>query len=132
MTELSDRDLTNIEELHDVWIAKELEGKGSEVLDLCTDAVQWLRPDAPPIVGKEEVAKYLATDPVKLLAVDISNLSVDGSGSVAYLTSNYSTRYLTESHSAIAHEAKGTHLWILRREEDRWRVAVVAWSSWQS
>ena len=130
MTGLSNLDLSSIKELHDTWIAKELEGKVSELLELCTNDIQWLPPNAPPIVGREQIAKYLATDPVKLLAIDITCLSVNGSGSVAYLTSNYQTRYLTESHSEVEHEAKGTHLWVLRREGDRWRVALVAWSSW--
>jgi ketosteroid isomerase-like protein len=130
MTGLSDLDLSNIEKLHDIWIAKELEGNASEVLDLCTDDIQWMPPDAPPIVGKEKIANFLATDPVKLLVVNISNLSIRGSGSVAYLTSNYFTRYLSQSHSEFEHDAKGTHLWVLRKEDNRWRIAVVAWSSW--
>lgn len=125
MTEFSKQDIANIKDLHKIWIAKELEGRGPEVVELCTDDVQWLPPDAPPIVGKEEIANYLATHHVKLLAIDVTDLSVKGSGSVAYLTSNYRTRYLTE----IAHEAKGTHLWVLRKEDGAWRVAIVTWSA---
>jgi ketosteroid isomerase-like protein len=130
MTELSEQDLNSIKDLHDIWIAKELEGNGPEVVDVCTDDVQWLRPDGPPIVGKEEIVHYLASERVKLLTVDVTDVSVQGSGSFAYLTSNYTTRYLTEGHSEIPHEEKGTHLWVLRKEGDQWRVAIVAWSSW--
>jgi len=130
MTALSEEDLNTIRDLHDIWIAKELEGKGSEIIDLCTEEVHWLPPDGPPIVGKEEIANYLAAERVKLLTVNASDVSIHGSGSIAYLISNYTTRYLTEGHSEVAHEAKGTHLWVLRKEEDDWRVAVVTWSSW--
>jgi len=130
MTKLSEQDLKSIKQLHDMWIAKELEGKGSEVVDLCTEDVQWLPPDGPPIVGKEEIANYLSTERVKLLTVNAADVSVQGSGLVAYLISTFTTRYLTEGHSEVTHEAKGTHLWVLRKETDQWLVAVVTWSSW--
>jgi ketosteroid isomerase-like protein len=130
MKELSEQDINNIKNLHEIWIAKELEGNGSDAVDLCTEDAQWLPPDAPPIVGKKEIRNYLTTERVNLLTVEAIDVSVQGSGSVAYLISNYTTRYLTEGHSEIAHEAKGTHLWVLRKEGDRWRVAVVTWSSW--
>ena len=130
MRELSEQDLNNIQALHSNWIAKEVEGKGSDVVDLCMEDIQWLPPDSQPIVGREQIANYLASQDVKLLSVDISNLSVRGSRSVAYLTSDYRTLYSGQGHSQVTHEAKGTHLWILRKQGDRWLVAVVAWSSW--
>ena len=130
MTKLSEQDVKSIKQLHDIWIAKELQGKGSEVVDLCTEDVQWLPPDGPPIVGKEYIANYLATQRVQLLTVDAADVSVQGSGSIAYLISNFTTHYLTEGHSEVPHEAKGRHLWVLRKETDQWLVAVVTWSSW--
>ena len=130
MTQLSEEDLNSIRKLHDIWIAKELEGNAYEIVDLCTEDVQWLPPDAPPVLGKEEIEKYLATQDAKLLAIDAIDVSVQGSGSVAYLISNYTTRYLIEGHSEVPHEAKGTHMWVLRKERDQWGVAVVTWSSW--
>lgn len=130
MTELSEKDLNSITHLHDIWIAKELEGRAYEVIDLCSDDVRWLPPDASPILGKEEIEKYLATQDAKLLGIDAIDVSVQGSGSLAYLISNYTTSYLIEAHSEIPHQAKGTHLWILRKERDDWRVVVVTWSSW--
>lgn len=129
MTELSERDLDKIKNLHNRWIGSELDGNETGVVDLCTADVQWLPPDSPPIVGKDEIAKYLATHQVKVEAIDIDGLYVQGSGSLAYLISNYRTQYLTEGHSEL-HESQGTHLWVLRKEGDYWRVAVVTWSSW--
>lgn len=130
MNELSRQDLANIKDLHDIWIAKEVAGYESEVVDLCTDDVKWLPPDGPPILGKEEVREYLTQQHVRVLAIDAPLDSVEGNGSIAYLITNYRTRYITEGHSDVKHEAKGTHLWILRNEDDVWRVAVVTWSSW--
>jgi len=40
------------------------------------------------------------------------------------------TRYSSQDHAQIVHEATGTHLWILRRESNFYLVAVVTWSSW--
>ena len=129
MTEISRQDLNKIKDVHDLWIAKELEGNGSEVIDLCTLDIQWLPPNEPPIVGKEEIARYLGTHSTKIELIDISDLCIHGNDSLAYLISNYRTHYLTEGHSE-PHESTGTHLWILRKERDDWRVAVVTWSAW--
>ena len=45
MIELSRQDLNKIKDVHDLWIAKELEGNRSEVIDLCTQDIQWLAPN---------------------------------------------------------------------------------------
>lgn len=129
MTAFSDQDLNNIKDLHRRWILKELEGNEAEVVDLCTADVMWLVPDTPPIVGKEEIAKYLAINRAKFETIDVIDHSVEGSGSIAYLTSNYRARYIAEGLSEVQ-EAKGTHLWVLRKEGDDWLVAVVTWNSW--
>lgn len=129
MTEISQQDLNKIKDVHDLWITKELEGNGSEVIDLCTQDIQWLPPNDPPIVGKEEIAKHLAAHPTKVQSIDINDLCIRGSGSLAYLISNYRTHYLTKGHSEL-HESTGAHFWVLRKEGDDWRVAVVTWSAW--
>lgn len=129
MTELSPQDVNKIKDVHDLWIAKELEGTASEVIDFCTQDVQWLPPNEPPIVGKEEIAKHLAAQPTKVESIDIYDLGIRGNGSVAYLISYYRTHYLTEGHSGL-HESTGAHLWVLRKEGDDWLVAVVTWSAW--
>ena len=129
MTALSDQDLNKIKDLHRRWIANELEGNEAGVVDLCTADAQWLVPGAPPVAGKEQIAKYLAAHHVKIETIDVTDPSIDGNGRIAYLTSYYRTRYSTEDLSDVQ-EAQGTHLWILRREGDDWRVAVVTWTSW--
>ena len=130
MTEISQHDLKKIKDVHDLWIAKELAGNGSEVIDLCTEDILWLPPNAPPIMGKEEIAKHLAADPTKVESIDVSDVCIHGSGSLAYLISNYRTHYLTPDRSG-PHESTGSHLWILRKEGDDWLVAVVSWSVWR-
>jgi len=54
MSEIAQHDLNKIMEVHDLWIAKELEGNGSEVINLCTQDIQWFSPTDPPIVGKAD------------------------------------------------------------------------------
>lgn len=129
MAELSEQDLREITALHDEWIGKELEGNSSELVDLCADEIQWIPPDARPLRGKEAIAQYLEATKVELKQVDVDDVLVAGSDTTAYLTSNYRTRFLSKGHSEI-HEASGTHLWVLRKIDNKWRVVVVAWSSW--
>jgi ketosteroid isomerase-like protein len=130
MTELLDQDVDKIKEVHNRWMELELSGENSKLVDLCTEDIQWLVPNASPIAGKEAIANYLDTNRVDVKEIDLTNLSIHGSGSLAYLTSDYRTRFLTPGHSEM-HEARGTHLWVLRKSDRHvWRVAAVAWSSW--
>ena len=129
MTAITDQDLNDIKDLHRRWIAMELEGNEAGVVDLCTADVQLLAPDAPPIAGKAEIAKYLATHHGKLETIDVTDPFVEGNGSIAYLMSNYRTRYIAHGLSEVQ-EATGTHLWVLRKVGDDWLVAVVTWNSW--
>lgn len=127
--ELTQRDVREIKDLHDAWIAKELAGHSSQLLDLCAEEIQLIPPDMRPLCGKEAIARYLEDDKVALQQVDVDDVFVSGSDTTAYLTSNYRTRYLAAGASEI-HEATGTHLWVLRKQDGKWRVVVVTWSSW--
>lgn len=129
MAELSERDLQEITALHDEWIGKELAGNSSHLIDLCAEGIQWIPPEARPLRGKEAIAQYLEANTVELQQIDVDDLLVAGSDTTAYLTGNYRTRFFSEGHSEI-HEATGTHLWVLRKIDNKWRVVVVAWSSW--
>ena len=129
MADLSKRDVIEIKELHDKWIAAELAGQSSQLLDLCVGEIQWIPPDAPPLRGKEAIAKYLAATKVALQQVDVDDVFVSGRDTTAYLTSNYRTRFLPEGVSETQ-EATATHLWILRKQAGKWRLAVLMWSSW--
>ncbi len=55
-----------------------------------------------------------------------SDVRVEQSGELACKTSRYETRYRTGQQEMVA---RGTHLWLLRREEAGWRVALVTWQT---
>ena len=129
MAELSERDVREIKQLHDKWIAKELADQSSQLLDLCAEEIQWIPPDAPPLQGKKAIAKYLEDSKVALQQVDVDDVFIGGSDTTAYLTSNYRARFFPTGVSEIQ-EATGTHFWVLRKQDREWRVVVVAWSSW--
>lgn len=129
MSGLANQDITAIKDLHDRWIANELAGEVSTLVDLCMEDVQLIPPDAPPIVGKDAIAKHLAATDASIEKIEITNLSIQGDGSVAYLISNYRTELATSNSSV--HELRGTHMWILGRiEHSRWLIAVMTWNSW--
>lgn len=131
MSELSDQDVGAIEEIHNYWIREELAGNSARVIELCTDDVRWIPPNAPPLVGKEAIARYLSDSTVLLKDVQVGDVVIRGSRSVVYLTSKYHSRFVVEG-GAEMQEAVGAHLWILRKTVSRaWRVAIVAWSLWK-
>ena len=130
MSELTSHDVDAIKVVHNRWVREELARHSSHVIELCTDDVRWIPPNAPPLVGKKAIAQYLSDSTVDLKDVQTGDVVICGSGSVAYLTSSYRSRFVVEGNSEMQ-EATGTHLWILRKTgSGEWRVAIVAWSSW--
>ena len=126
MSDLSHRDLQEIRNLHDRWIARELDGDVLGVLQLCTDDVQWLVPNSELLVGKVAARELLAEPGVEIREIQTADIQIRGSDSFAYKTSTYSTRYAAAGSSEVRVTA-GTHLWILRRTGGEWQVALVTW-----
>ena len=82
-----------------------------------------------PLAGKEAIRKWLESDKVEIKSLEVANLQIHGSGSLAYKTGDYSTSNV-EPHSSEIYRVSGTHLWVLHKSSDHeWQVAVVAWNS---
>ncbi len=126
MSELSNRDVQEIRDLHDRWIARELEGDALGVLQLCTDDVEWLAPNSGLLAGKEAARELLSEPGVEIREIQTADLRIRGSGSFAYKTSTYRTRYAADGSSEVR-VTSGTHLWILRKTDGQWQVALVTW-----
>ncbi len=125
---LSESDLKAISQTHQRWIGEEIANNSAATLQLCTNDVVWMPPDSPALIGKEVIDRWLAGAQVEVQSIQISNLKIDGDGSVAYLTANYSTTYISGPEAVTSH-ARGEHLWILRKmSSGDWKVAIVMWS----
>jgi uncharacterized protein (TIGR02246 family) len=115
-----------IRQVHEAWIAAELRGDIEGVLCLCTPDVRWLVPGRTALEGREAARRLLAAAKVDLLDIRTSDLRVEQSGELASKTSRFETRYRTGGRERVA---RGTHLWVLRRERAVWRVALVTWQA---
>lgn len=117
-----------VRQLHEAWLAAELSGDIEGVLALCTSDVRWLAPGSGVLVGLEAGRRLLTDTQVELQNIVASDLHVEISAELAYKTSRYETRYRLPGEGKL-HVARGTHLWILRRERAEWRVALVTWQA---
>jgi uncharacterized protein (TIGR02246 family) len=116
-----------IRQVHDAWIAAELRGDIEGVLALCTPDVRWLVPGRPALEGREAARQMLQAAKVELLDIRaVGDLRIEHSAALAFKTSRYETRYRSGGQERVA---RGTHLWILRREGVAWRVALVTWQA---
>ena len=113
-----------IRQVHDAWLAAELRGDVEQVLRLCTPDVRWLVPGRPVLEGREAGRQLLQAAKEEMLDIRAGDLRIEHSGELAFKTSRYETRYRAGGHDGVA---RGTHLWILRREGVAWRVALVTW-----
>ncbi len=113
-----DPDYNRIKDLHSRWIAHELAGETSRVLELCTDDVRWIPPDSPPLIGNKAIANYLSMIKVEPIEIEITGLEIHNAGSAAYLTSNYRSRFCSQGDSEV-HQATGSHLWISAESRTR-------------
>ena len=120
--------LVAVRQLHEAWLAAELSGDIEGVLALCTSDVRWLAPGSGMLVGTEAGRRLLTNTQVELQNIVASDLHVEISGELAYKTSRYEIRYRLPGKGTL-HLARGTHLWILRRERAEWRVALVTWQA---
>ena len=117
--------LEAIRQIHEAWLAPELRGDVESILRLCTHDVRWLIPGHPVLQG-HEAGRQLLRAPVELLGLRADDVRIEQSGELACKTSRYETRYRTGGRERVA---RGTHLWILRREGMGWRVALVTWQA---
>lgn len=115
-----------VRQVHEAWLAAELRGDIEGVLTLCTSDVRWLPPDSDMVVGREAGRRLLTNTRVELNNIVSSDVHVEISGDLAFKTSRYETHYKLRNQKGLQ-VARGTHVWILRREGGAWRVALIAW-----
>ena len=125
---LNDTDLQAIRSLEQRWLAAEVAGNTVAALEFCTEDVVWMPPTARPLRGKAAVRAWLVEPPARIEDLHISNVRIDGDGSMAYKVADYRTRYVPDGSSSPITSA-GSHVWVLCRGADStWRVALVAWT----
>lgn len=128
MPELLVQDFKAIESLQRLWMDEELKGDKEALLELCTDDIRWIPPDAPLVSGKNALRDWLNSRDVQSASIQITDTDTGGSGSVAYLTSQYS-KVLVPKGGYLAHTVKGTHFWVLRKTPDKgWRISLAGWN----
>jgi ketosteroid isomerase-like protein len=115
-----------IRQVHDAWLAAELRGDVEGILCLCSPDVLWLVPGRPVMEGHEAGRQLLQATGVELMDIQAGDLRIEHSGDLAFKTSKYVTRYRAGEQEGVA---RGTHLWILRREGLAWRVVLVTWQA---
>jgi ketosteroid isomerase-like protein len=125
---LSTDDVEAIIKIHNAWLDAERVGDTAGVVKFCTPGVIWIPPNEAALEGQAAIRDWLATTEAKVISLEVSDVQVRGSSTVAYKRGNYRTSYLAEGNSE-AKTISGTHLWILIKSETAgWRVDVVTWS----
>jgi ketosteroid isomerase-like protein len=115
-----------IREVHEAWLSAELRGDVEGILRLCTPDVRWLVQGRRVAEGREAGRQLLQAGQAEVLDIRAGDLRVEHSGDLAFKLSRYETRYRVSGQEGVA---RGTHLWILRREGVAWRVALVTWQT---
>jgi uncharacterized protein (TIGR02246 family) len=127
MLSLAYEDVEAIKQIHRRWIEAELSGNAVGVLRFCTDDVRWMVPGSEVLVGKEAARQLLVHPETGIVDIQTEDVEVSGSGDIAYKTSKYTTRFVAGGRDT-EEVARGSHLWILRRQDnDEWKVALVTW-----
>ena len=123
---LSHADDASIRHLHDAWVKAEVRSDLDAVLSLCSEGVRWIPPDDLPSVGLEAGRIHLQTPGVRLLSIETTNLVVEGTESHATKACRFETVFeFTET--GVRGVKRGTHVWTLEKQGERWRVSSVLW-----
>jgi len=129
MSQLTEDDRRQIEQIHSSWMNFEVAGEDSRLLAFCADDIEFLPPNAPPLLGRAAVTEQLECGSKRIHGVEISDCRIRGSNEIAYLTANYKTTFSSAEQSAFQ-QALGSHLWILQKGSGKWMVTLVSWSVW--
>jgi ketosteroid isomerase-like protein len=128
MLSLAYEDVEAIKEIHRRWIEAELSGYALGVLHFCTDDVRGMVPASEVLVGKEAARQLLVHTGTGIVDIQTEDVEVSGSGDIAYKTSKYTTRFVAGGSRDTEEVARGSHLWILRKQDnEEWKVALVTW-----
>jgi ketosteroid isomerase-like protein len=131
MDKLTEDAVQEIEQIHSSWIEFEVAGEDQRLLALCADEIELWPPDAEPVLGRVAVSAQLAQGTNRIHSIEITDRRIRGSNELAYLTASYTTTFYSAEDS-IHRQAIGSHLWILKKHEGMWLVALVSWTVWGS
>jgi ketosteroid isomerase-like protein len=129
MRDLPPDTVLEIEQMHAKWIKLEIAGEIGSLMALCADDIELWPPDAQPLLGRAMISSSMARGISRIHGIEISERRIRGSNEVAYLTANYKTSFSISENAALR-QATGSHLWILRKQDNAWVVTLVSWSSW--
>ena len=115
-----------VRKVHEAWLAAEVAGDLSAVLALCTNDVRWMQPGSAPSHGKEAGQTLLSSVGVHVVGIEAWDIRCEVSDTLAVKTARFRTQVRRDGESALA-VVTGTHLWVLRREGEQWRVSLVTW-----
>jgi ketosteroid isomerase-like protein len=123
---LSEADQFSIRAVHDAWLEAEQRGDVEAVLNLCSEDVEWVPPDAPSTRGRGAGRGLLLAPAIRLLSIEIADLTIHGAEGRAVKACRYETVFeSTETH--LRGVVRGNHTWRLTKEVDGWRVTSVSW-----
>jgi ketosteroid isomerase-like protein len=127
MNELTEDAFREIEQIHSNWIEYEIAGDNHSLMALCADDIELWPPDAQPLLGRAAVSAQMACRMTTIHSIEITDLRIRGSNEIAYLTASYQTTF-SSAEDSTCKQARGSHLWMLRKRTDTWVVTLVSWS----
>jgi ketosteroid isomerase-like protein len=129
MNALPEDAVQEIEQTHSRWIEFEAAGDVHSLMAFCADDIELWPPDAQPLLGRAAVSAWMALGTTRIHSIEITERRIRGSNEIAYLTANYKITFSLKEDSTLR-QSRGSHLWILREQADRWLVTLVSWSLW--
>jgi ketosteroid isomerase-like protein len=115
-----------VRKIHEAWLAAEVAGNTAAVLALCTGDVRWMAPGMAPVQGQEAGRRLLSCTGGSVVRIEVSDVRCEVSDTLAIKTARFRT-HVRKAGKPAPEVVTGTHLWVLRREDAHWRVALVTW-----
>jgi ketosteroid isomerase-like protein len=118
--------VAEIERVHSKWLKCELAQDWSGLLALCSDEIELWPPNSAVVNGREGVSAYLLHGKTRIDKIEVSERRVWAADGLAILTAHFHTTFRLASDENLRTVA-GTHLWVLRKLDGKWLVALVVW-----
>lgn len=113
-------DKTAILQLHENWLAAELEGRNADLIHMCCEEVVVAPPEGAAVQGRAAVDDFLRRSAAPIEEMRVEDVSIDLLGVLAVKRARFATRLV-----GSAEVFRGVHVWVLR---PRWKILYITWA----
>jgi ketosteroid isomerase-like protein len=116
-------DVAEIRHTYQLFMGAERDGDWTAAAELCTEDLVAMIANRPTLMGRAAWLEWAQSSNFSITDLSADALEIDGRADLAFVRGTYTVIYTAEG-SPDPLTAAGKFLWILRKQNNAWRIAV--------